>query len=191
MAGLRIAALGLAASLAAAGLVAAQQPQPVTAPAPEAVPMLPKAPIPYNQLRARPAAPKTAESETPKEAEKPAEPLKRPRANAAILQALDKVTAESIRFEAQVGKPVRYKSLVFTVRACETAAPDELAPEAAAYVVIDSEPRAQPGRAKRPSREIFRGWMYATSPSLNPLEHPVYDAWLIACRTAAPSPANR
>lgn len=187
MARLAIAALTLAASLMAAGPIFAQDP----APAPDPVPSLPKAPIPYNQLRPRAAAPKTVTAEEAKAAEKPAEPLKRARASAAILQALDKVTAETIRFEAPVGQPVRYKGLVFTVRACETAAPDELAPEAAAYVVIDSEPRAQPGRVRRPSRQVFRGWMYATSPSVNPLEHPVYDAWLIACKTAAPSPVNR
>ncbi|HEX6867006.1 MAG TPA: DUF2155 domain-containing protein [Caulobacteraceae bacterium] len=161
------------------------------APAPDPIPTLPKAPIPYNQLRPKgpPAAVKAQVEE--KEPEKPAEPLKRARAQAAILQALDKVTAETIRFEAPIGQPVRYKSLVFTVRACETSAPDELTPESTAYVVVDSEPRQQPGRRKRPSRQIFRGWMYASTPSINPLEHPVYDAWLIACRTAAPSPVNR
>jgi len=37
-----------------------------------------------------------------------------------------------------------------------------------------------------PPKQAFKGWMYASSPGLNPLEHPVYDAWLIACRTAAP-----
>ena len=39
-----------------------------------------------------------------------------------------------------------------------------------------------------PPRQAFRGWMYAASPGLNPLEHPVYDAWLITCRAAAPPP---
>ena len=179
----RLAALTLMAGLAFAGPMAAQD-----APTPEPIPSLPKAPIPYNQLRPKgpPPAQKAAPVEEAKEPEKPAEPLKRARASAAILQAIDKVTAETIRFEAPVGQPIRYKSLVFTVRACETAAPDELAPEAVAYVVVDSEPRPQPGRARRPSRQIFRGWMYASSPSLNPLEHPVYDAWVIACSTSAP-----
>ena len=183
----RIAILALAAGLMAAGPMAAQD-----APAPEPIPSLPKAPIPYNQLRPKgPPPPQKAAVMEEKEPETPPVPLKRARANAAILQAIDKVTAETIRFEAPVGQPIRYKSLVFTVRACETAAPDELAPESVAYVVIDSEPRPQPGRARRPSRQIFRGWMYASSPSINPLEHPVYDAWVIACRTAAPSPVNR
>lgn len=183
----RLAALTLMAGLAFAGPMAAQD-----APTPEPIPSLPKAPIPYNQLRPKgPPQPQKAAPVEEKEPETPPVPLKRARASAAILQAIDKVTAETIRFEAPVGQPIRYKSLVFTVRACETAAPDELAPEAVAYVVVDSEPRPQPGRARRPSRQIFRGWMYASSPSINPLEHPVYDAWVIACRTAAPSPVNR
>ena len=184
----RIAAIALVGGLAFAGPMAAQD-----APTPEPIPSLPKAPIPYNQLRPKgpPPAQTAAPVEEPKELEEPPVPPKRARANAAILQAIDKVTAETNRFEAPVGQPIRYKSLVFTDRACETAAPDELAPESVAYIVVDSEPRPQPGRARRPSRQIFRGWMYASSPSINPLEHPVYDAWLIACRTAAPSPVNR
>ena len=183
---LSIAAVALLAGLAVAGPMAAQD-----APTPEPIPTLPKAPIPYNQLRPKgPPAPKVVPVEE-KEPEKPVAAPKRARAQAAILQALDKVTAETIRFEAPIGQPVRYKSLVFTVRACETSAPDELAPESVAYVTVDSEARQQAGRRKRPSRQIFRGWMYASTPSINPLEHPAYDAWLIACRTAAPSPANR
>lgn len=117
---------------------------------------------------------------------KPAEPAKRQRYTIAILQALDKVTTETMRFEAPVGQPIRYKTLVFTVRACETAAADEIAPETAAYVIVDTQPKAQAGRAAPPGRQVFKGWMYASSPGLHPLEHPVYDAWLIACRQAAP-----
>lgn len=176
--------------LAAATSVQAQD----SAPPQEAV-ALPSAPIPYNQLNrprvTAPVATNTAQDETPAEPEKPPEPLKRPRANTAILQALDKVTAETMRFEAPVGRPVRYKGLIFTVRACETAAPDEMAPEAVAYVIIDSTPKPRPGRSALPGRQLFRGWMYASSPSVNPFEHPAYDAWLIACRTAAPSPVKR
>jgi hypothetical protein len=166
------------------------------APAQEAeTPALPKAPIPYNQLGHPRVSPtpveKKAEELVPKIPEKPPEPLKRARTGAAIMQGLDKVTAQSMRFEARVGQPVRYKGLVITVRACETAAPDELAPEAVAYVIVDSAPRKRAGRSDLPGRQIFRGWMYASSPGLNPLQHPAYDAWLIACKTAAPSPAKR
>jgi hypothetical protein len=189
--GLTVLALTLA--LAAAGLVQAQQPAtdaPVVnaAPAPEPIPQPPAHPIPYTQLN------KTTEAAAPVapvEPPKPTGPLPRVRTGAAILQALDKVTTESLRFEAPVGQPVRYKDLIFTVRACETAAPDEMAPEAAAYVVINSSPRAQPGRVAAPARQVFRGWMFASTPSIDPVQHPVYDAWLVACKAAPPSPANR
>jgi hypothetical protein len=119
--------------------------------------------------------------------EKPAEPIKRARSSVAIIQALDKVTTETMRFEAPVGQPIRYKTLVFTVRACETTAPDEDAPDSVAYVTVDTQPKALPGRVAPPGRQIYKGWMYANSPGLNPLEHPVYDAWLIACKTSAPA----
>ena len=117
---------------------------------------------------------------------KPAEPIKRARSSVAIMQALDKVTTETMRFEAPVGQPIRYKTLVFTVRACETSAPDEDAPDSMAYVTVDTQPKALPGRVAPPGRQIYKGWMYASAPGLNPLEHPVYDAWLIACKTSAP-----
>lgn len=137
-----------------------------------------------------PPKPPRAAATTPKPAAttpaKPPEPAKRQRYTIAILQALDKVTTETMRFEVPVGQPIRYKTLVFTVRACETAAADEVAPETAAYVVVDTQPKAQAGRAAPPGRQVYKGWMYASSPGLNPLQHPVYDAWLIACKQAAP-----
>lgn len=138
-----------------------------------------------------PASPPPTPVTTPKApgeaaSAKPVEPAKRGRYTVAILQALDKVTTETMRFEVPVGQPIRYKTLIFTVRACETAASDELAPETTAYVVVDTQPKAQAGRAAPPGRQIYKGWMYASTPSLNPLQHPVYDAWLIACKQSAP-----
>lgn len=118
-------------------------------------------------------------------------PVRRPRYDVAVLQAIDKVTAETLRFEAAVGKPVRYKGLIFTVRACERSTPEEGVPDSVAYLTIDSQPRATPGRPAPAARQAFKGWMYASSPGVNPLEHAVYDAWLISCRTAAPSAPTR
>ena len=121
-------------------------------------------------------------------AAKPAEAAKRTRYDVAVIQALDKVSAESMRFEAAVGRPVRYKNLVFTVKACERSAADEAVEDSIAHVTVESQPRAAPGKPTPPPRQAFRGWMYASSPGLNPLQHPVYDAWLITCRAAAPVP---
>ena len=114
------------------------------------------------------------------------EPAKRARSSVAIIQALDKVTTETMRFEVPIGQPIRYKTLIFTVRACETSAADEITPESAAYLVVDTQPKAIAGRVAPPGRQIYKGWMYANSPGLNPLEHPVYDAWLIACKASSP-----
>ena len=108
------------------------------------------------------------------------------RSPAAIIQALDKVTTETMRFAAPVGQRVRYKNLVFTVKACETTNLGQASPQASAYVVIDSAPLPSPGVTPTAPKEVFHGWMFANSPELNPFQHPVYDAWLIACMASAP-----
>lgn len=194
--------LASAALLGPAGLAPAQQ-----APSPEAaqdappVATLPTTPVieeeaPPAVVEAPPPAvapPVPASQVQPAEpperqvAEKPVESTKkRERYSVAVLQAVDKVTAETIRFEAPVGQPVRYKSLILTVRACERTAADEPAEDSIAYLHVDSQPRAQAGRPAPGGRQVFRGWIYASSPGLNGPEHPVYDAWLITCRTSAP-----
>jgi len=157
---------------------ASEEAPPATVPAPQPV-VVP--PISEKEVTAAPPA-----AEAPA-AKAPEGPQRRPRYDVAVIQALDKVTAETLRFEAAVGRPVRYKTLIFTVRACERSAPDEPTDDAAAYVEVLSQPRAEPGRPVLPPKQAFKGWMFASSPSLNPLEHPVYDAWLITCRTASPA----
>ena len=153
-----------------------------------------KGPVAASAAAAAPAAPDEdnpeVESAAPAAkaaAAKPVEPLKRPRYAVAVLQALDKVTAETVRFEAPVNQPVRYKTLIFTVRACETTASDEADSDAIAHVEIDNQPKGPDGALPPPSRQVFRGWMFASSPGLNPFQHPIYDAWLIACKTVSPA----
>jgi hypothetical protein len=108
------------------------------------------------------------------------------RSPAAVLQALDKVTTETMRFAAPVGQPVRYKNLVFVVKACESTGLGGPSPQESAYVVIDVAPLASEGIAPPPPRQVFKGWLFANSPGLNPFQHPTYDAWLITCMAAAP-----
>ncbi|MEO8811830.1 MAG: DUF2155 domain-containing protein, partial [Caulobacteraceae bacterium] len=108
------------------------------------------------------------------------------RAPTAVLQVLDKVTAETLRFEAPIGRKVRYKSLLFTVRACETRDLSDPEPRPSAYILIESRPLAAVGGRAPGARQVFKGWMFANAPSLHPLEHPGYDAWLIACKIASP-----
>jgi len=186
-----LAMVGVASARQSSAPIAPQAPMAPVAPTPDApqprvaVP----APQPDPQVQQPVAKPASTKVVTPA---KPAEPAKRSRSSVAIIQALDKVTTETMRFEAPVGQPIRYKTLIFTVRACETSASDEVAPESTAYVMVDTQPKAVAGRVAPPGRQVYKGWMYANSPGMNPLQHPVYDAWLIACKTSTPvAPAEK
>jgi len=100
----------------------------------------------------------------------------------ALLQGLDKITARVSQFSAPVGTPVRFGNLSIRVRDCEKNPPEE-PPESAAFVEID-EMRPGENTAKR----LFSGWMFASSPALSGLEHPVYDVNLLDCRATSGSP---
>ena len=114
---------------------------------------------------------------------------KRPRYGVAIIEALDKISSESVRFEAPIGQPVRYNGLIYTIKACETSAEDEPMADVMAYMQVRTNPVTAANNAQTVrSKEIFRGWTYASTPSLNPLEHPIYDAWVIACRKPLAAP---
>lgn len=108
-------------------------------------------------------------------------PTPRQRRRVAIVEAIDKITAESMRFEVEVGgRPVRFnQSLIFTARACEVAADNELVADSVAYLEVTLQPR---GTVRAEPRQIFRGWMYASTPALSGLQHPIYDAWVVGCK---------
>jgi hypothetical protein len=144
------------------------------------------APVP--NPRKREAATNAAATNSAEAEAKPIPPPapKPVRSPSAIIQALDKVTAETMRFAAPVGQPVRYKNLVFTVKACESTGLGGASPNASAYVIVDSAPPPSEGVTPPPPKQVFKGWMFANSPGLNPLQHPTYDAWLIACMATAP-----
>jgi hypothetical protein len=99
----------------------------------------------------------------------------------ALLQGLDKITARVSKFEAQVDTPVLFGTLSIRVRDCEKNPPEET-PESAAFVEIDE------ARSGQGSNRLFSGWMFASSPALSALEHPVYDIILLDCRAATGSP---
>ncbi len=93
----------------------------------------------------------------------------------AVLQGLDKVTARVSSIEVALGETVRFGTLEIIARHCDKRPPEET-PEAAAFVDIWE---VQPGEA---AKSIFRGWMFASSPALHALEHPVYDVWMLDCK---------
>jgi len=99
----------------------------------------------------------------------------------AILRGLDKVTGQYRDFQAPVGKAVKFHTLQVTARACQKA-PAEEAPETAVFMEVTDTPLQKKGQPAPETTKIFSGWIFASSPALNALEHPVYDVWAIDCR---------
>ena len=96
-----------------------------------------------------------------------------------ILQGLDKVTARISTFEVTLEEEVAFGSLRIRLRACDRTPPEE-PPESTAFLDIYE---AQPGDRVV---SLFHGWMFASSPALSALEHPVYDIWVKECLATEP-----
>jgi hypothetical protein len=92
----------------------------------------------------------------------------------AVIRVLDKVTARVRTIEAPIDQPVQFATLSIIVRTCDKRPPEET-PESAAFLEI-TEGRV--GEARQP---VFSGWMFASTPSLSAMEHPIYDVWVIDC----------
>jgi hypothetical protein len=104
--------------------------------------------------------------------------------NGAELQALDKISARTTKFAVPFGQSVRFGTLVVSVTDCRKNPPEEQT-ESAAFLDIQE---IEPGSTA--TKPLFHGWMFASSPALNPLEHPVYDVWVLDCSTASGSSAK-
>ena len=96
----------------------------------------------------------------------------------AVLQGMDKVTARVSTIEAPVGEVVKFGTLEIIARHCDKRPPEET-PESASFLDIWE---VRQGEA---AISLFRGWMYASSPALSALEHPVYDVWVLDCRKSS------
>lgn len=93
----------------------------------------------------------------------------------AVFAALDKVTARIKSLEVPINETVDFGALKITARVCYSRPPTEL-PKTTVFVEIDETDLD--GSVKR----LFTGWMFAESPGLNAVEHPVFDVWLTGCR---------
>ncbi len=98
----------------------------------------------------------------------------------AVLQGLDKITARVSTFDAPIGAIARFGTLEIVPRTCHKRPPEE-PPESAAFLEITE---IRPGEAPV---LLFRGWMFASSPALSALEHPVYDVWVLDCQNSETS----
>ncbi|TNE60208.1 MAG: DUF2155 domain-containing protein [Alphaproteobacteria bacterium] len=96
-----------------------------------------------------------------------------------VFRALDKVTGRISIVEAPLEVPTAFERFEITVHQCNKRPPEET-PNTTAFV--DVEENTLDGERKR----VFTGWMFASSPGLNAVEHPVYDVWLIDCKRVAP-----
>ena len=93
----------------------------------------------------------------------------------ALFSGLDKITGRIINFDAAIGETVQFGALQVTPRICYTRPPTETS-NTDAFIEVD-EVTLQ-GEVKR----IFTGWVFASSPGLHAVEHPIYDVWLTDCK---------
>ncbi len=141
----------LVAMVLAATLVAAAAPEPVAEPVP------------------------VASTPQPVRIARPVTAVVTPNAERVVtIAALDKRTGETRDFVGRPGQYFDFGQMHVTVRTCETTPPVEQK-LTGAFLLIDE--RAEQRQLKR----IYAGWMFAESPSLNPLEHPRYDIWVKSC----------
>jgi hypothetical protein len=153
------------------------------------------APPPANQAqRARVAPPSAGAAPQPGSPPQPADaappppddtvitemPTQKIENTRAVFAGLDKITGRIISFDAAIGETVQFGALQVTARVCYTRPPTE-ATNTDAFVEVD-EVTLQ-GEIKR----VFNGWMFAASPGLHGVEHPIYDVWLTDCGVPAPT----
>lgn len=146
--------------------------QPATPPAP---------PQPATPPPAPNAAPPKTEPTLPPEQQAVVQAAKFAQAKpvALELRGLDKMTGRATDIVAPINKPVKFATLTITARTCYSTPPTE-PPETTAFLEITDE------RPEEKPKKVFSGWMFASTPSINGMEHPLYDVWVIHCRTNEP-----
>ncbi len=99
--------------------------------------------------------------------------------NVGIFQGLDKITARIKTFEIKVGVPKKFGVLDINLQKCVYSRPLDK-PESIAYIKVMDQSDKYP--LNKDKLLIFKGWIFASSPALNAMEHPVYDVSLISCK---------
>ncbi len=94
---------------------------------------------------------------------------------------LDKITGRITSFDVYVGETVQFGALQVTPRVCYTRDETE-ASRVDSFVEVDEI------TLDRKIRRIFTGWMFADSPGLNAVEHPIYDVWMKGCKETSDVP---
>jgi hypothetical protein len=94
----------------------------------------------------------------------------------AVFNGLDKISGRIIAFEVNINETVQFGSLQITPRVCWTRPPTEQ-PQTTSFIEVD-----EVGQTQADYRRIFSGWMFAASPGLHGVEHPIYDVWMTDCK---------
>ena len=100
--------------------------------------------------------------------------------DAVVLHGFDKITARVSELRIPLNETYRFGSLEIVARYCRERPPEET-PEVTAFLEIDDV------QAGKEAQRVFTGWMFASSPALSALEHPVYDVWVIDCKMVDPA----
>ena len=95
--------------------------------------------------------------------------------NYAVLTILDKVNSQSDIIEIEVGKEYKFKNLSINILKCNNSKFDD-DPEVTAYMQVRDIVKKDDNKVF-----IFNDWTFASSPSIRPFDHPVYDIWLKKC----------
>ncbi len=96
--------------------------------------------------------------------------------NVAVFAALDKVSARISHLEVPLNTTVEFGALLITARSCFTRPPTE-PPYTTAFVEVEEV------KLNESKERLFTGWMFAESPGIHGVEHPVFDVWLTSCKT--------
>jgi hypothetical protein len=108
-----------------------------------------------------------------------AEKIKNP---VAVFSGLDKITGRTTSFDVYIDETVQFGALQVTPKVCYSR-DDAEAQKISGFVEVDEI------TLDRKIRRIFTGWMFAASPGLNAVDHPVYDVWLTGCKQSSDVPA--
>lgn len=139
-----------------------------------------------------PPAPRPVETEVPEEFRRPAAapavapagpsigtPMKDRVATIGVLNKRNNI-AQDLRLKP--GEMRRIGDVIVALKACERTAPWEMPQETGAFVQVF----VQPSRGGQGFTKVFSGWLFRESPSLNVVEHPVYDVWVKDCAMSFP-----
>ena len=99
----------------------------------------------------------------------------------ASFSGLDKITGRITNFDVYMDETVQFGALQITPRVCYTRPPTETQ-RTSVFIEVDQV------SLKGGSERIFTGWMFADSPALNAIDHPVYDIWLVDCKQTSDTP---